>query len=267
MFTKKFELKLYVPASWEPSGDMPVRWRDNLKNSAVILHERLMAKIPDDGTYINQMVTPANKSYRSMIDAAFVSKSGRTAQDIGDAHAKNMGKRFTRWIDNLTKAFAEVDGVKAKAFKDKVDNAIDNWATEAGDKLLRLTGDKIRGRSAAPIAAFYLVGDERATSWIKQGDVADGSPYNITSELERSSVKAAVQQKLVQGGMLVINSEYQPDVIVAQNAINASLLTRLRDATRCDAFVTTTGADKCFCLWEMEDNFLVLHIQVGLTTP
>jgi hypothetical protein len=267
MFDKKFELKLYVPATWEPAGDMPLRWRDNLKNAAGYMFDRLTAKIPDDGTFISELATRASRAYRSLIDSAFVSKSGRTAGDIKDAQAKNLGRKFNQWLANLSKAFATVDGVQAKAFKEKVDGAVDNWAEAIADKTIRLTGDKIRGRSVAPIVSFFLVGDERATSWTKQGDTVDGVPYNITTDLERNAVKAAIQQKLVQGGMMVINSEYQNSVIVEQNTINAALLTKLREATRCDAFVATPATDKCFCSWEMDGNFLILHVQVGLTTP
>ncbi|MBI5780035.1 MAG: hypothetical protein HZA49_11365 [Planctomycetes bacterium] len=264
-FEKKFELKLYVPATWEVSGDMPVRWRDNLKNAAPYMFDHLTAKIPDDGTFINQMATPANKAYRGLLNPAFVSRHGRTADGIGNAHAKNMGKRFSKWLANLSKSFAEVDGVPAKAFKDKIDNSIDNWAKEVADKTIRLTGDKIRGRGAAPIVSFYLAGDERAGGWIQPGDFADGAPYNITSELERNSLKAAIQQRLIQGGMMVINSEYQDPAIVEQNTINAGLLTKLRDPARCDAFVATPAPNTCYCSWEMDGNFLVLHTQVGLT--
>ncbi|MBI4712965.1 MAG: hypothetical protein HY762_06675 [Planctomycetes bacterium] len=264
-FVKKFELKLYVPVTWEPAGDMPIRWRDNLKNAAQVLYDRLSAKIPDDGTFINEMATPANKAYKGMLNPAFVSKRGRTVQGIGDAHAKNMGKKFAKWFSHLGNAFATVDGVVAKLFKDKVDNAIDNWATEVSDKTIRLTGDKIRGRSVAPIAAFYLVGDERAGGWTRPDDLVDGAPYNITSDLERNALKAAVQQRLLQGGVMVINSEYQPAVIAEQNTINASLLTKLRDLAKADAFVVTPASDKCFCAWAMDDNLMYLHLQVGLT--
>ncbi|MFH1227277.1 MAG: hypothetical protein V1701_05165 [Planctomycetota bacterium] len=264
-FEKKFELRLYVPASWEPAGDMPIRWRDNLKNAAQTLFDRLQAKIPDDGTYINQMVTPANKAYRSMLNPAFVSRSGRTADRITEAHAKNMGKRFAKWFSNLGKAFDTIGGVTAKLFKDKVDASIDNWASEMGDKTIRLTGDKVRGLGVAPVTTFYLVGDERAGGWIQSGDTADGAPYNITSDLERTALKAAILQRLVQGGMMVINAEYQDAVIVEQNTINASLLTKLRDDTKCDAFVAAPAPDKCYCAWEMDGNLLTLHVQVGIT--
>ena len=266
MFNKKFELKLYVPITWEVAGDMPLRWKENLKTAGPYMFDRIMAKIPDDGTYINEMVTPANKAFRGMLNPSFISKSGRSADGIGNAHSKNMGRKFSNWLNGLQKTYAEVDGVKAKEFKEKVDAAIDNWANAVADKTIRLTGDKLRGYGVAPITAFYLVGDTRATSWTKQGDESDGLPYNITTETERNAVKASLVQRLIQGGMMVINSEYNADVMDEQNTINAALLSKLREASRCDAFVDTPAADKCFCAWEMDGNLLCLHVQVGLTT-
>ncbi|MFH0887727.1 MAG: hypothetical protein V1871_00775 [Planctomycetota bacterium] len=265
-FNKKFELKLYVPITWEVAGDMALRWKENLKNAAPYMFDRIQAKIPDDGTFINEMVTPANKAYRGLLNPSFISKSGRSADGIGNAQGKNMGNKFSKWLKGLQDSFGEVNGVPAKAFKDKIDASIDNWANAVADKTIRLTGDKIRGRGVTPITALYLVGDTRATSWTKQGDLSDGAPYNITLDTERTAVKAAVQQRLLQGGMMVINSEYQPSAIDEQNALNAALLTKLREATRCDVFVDTPAVDKCYCAWEMEGNFLILHTQVGLTT-
>lgn len=264
-FEKRFELKLYVPARWEPAGDMPIRWRDNLKNAAPYMYDRLMAKIPDDGTFINQLATPASQGFRPMIDSGFVSKRGRTADGIKNAHGKNLGRKFSQWLTNLSRSFAEVDGVKAKAFGEKVANSIDNWAGSIADKTIRLTGDNVRGRGVAPITAYFFVGDQRAGGWVNPNDFVDGAPYNITTELERNAHKAAVQQRLIQGGMMVINSEYQPAAMAEQNAINASLLSKLREVTRCDAFVAVPAPDTCYCAWEMDGNFLVLHTQVGLT--
>ena len=136
------------------------------------------------------------------------------------------------------------------------------------DKTLRFTGDKIRGRSVAPIASFYLVGDERAQGWIRETDYSDGAPYNITTPREVNAVKAAIQQRLIQGGQLVVNQKYQSDAVLAENTVNASLLTKLRDTARCDAFVATPAPDKCFCAWALDESgLLYLHLQVGITTP
>jgi hypothetical protein len=267
MFTKKFELKLYVPVTWEVSGDMPDKWAEGLKTNAERINDRRQAKIPDDGTFILKMANPASKAYALYVPDTYVSKRGRAAGGIRGSHAENIGRAFNNWNDKLNAAFATVDGVIAKVFKEKVDSAKDRWALRVADKTLRFTGDKIRGRSVAPIAAYYLVGDERVTGWLRETDYADGTPYNITTPREISAVKAAIQQRIIQGGQLVINQAMQTAAIDAENAVNASLLTKLRDTARCDAFVATPAADKCFCSWALDGSgLLYLHLQVGLTT-
>ncbi|MFA5793699.1 MAG: hypothetical protein WC980_01320 [Candidatus Brocadiia bacterium] len=265
-FQKKFELKLFVPATWEVAGDMPDRWAEGLKNNAERINDRRQAKIPDDGTFINRMATPASKGYALYVPGGYVSKRGRSAEGIRGSHTENLKKAFDDWNTKINQAFATVNGVVAKVFKDAVDNAKDRWAIKIGDKTLRFTGDRIRGRSVAPIAAFYLAGDERAQGWIREADLADGAPYNITSPREMNALKAALQQRLMQGGQLIVNSEYHADLIASENAVNASLLTKLRDATRADAFVATPTPDKCFCAWVLDPTgLLYLHIQVGIT--
>ncbi|MFH1231495.1 MAG: hypothetical protein V1709_08385 [Planctomycetota bacterium] len=267
MFTKKFELKLYVPVTWEVSGDMPDKWADGLKNNAERINDRRQAKIPDDGTFILKVADPATKGYALYVPDTYVSKRGRPAGGIRGSHAENIGTAFNDWNDKINAAFATVDGIVAKVFKEKVDNAKVRWALKVADKTLRLTGDKIRGRSVAPIATYYLVGDERVSGWIREADYADGAPYNITTPRESNAVKAAIQQRLMQGGQLVINQGMQQDAIDAENAVNASLLTKLRETARCDAFVATPAVDKCFCSWQVDGSgLLYLHIQVGLTT-
>jgi hypothetical protein len=265
-FEKKFELKLYVPEHVEVSGDMPNRWVNGLKNAAEVINDRRQAKIPDDQTFIKVMAERSSLNWRPMIDPAFWSKSDRSAKDITDHQATNLETGFNRWNDKINRAFATVDGVVAKKFKDEVEASKDRWALRVGEKVLRLTGDKIRGRSVAPIAAFYLVGDERAKAWLREGDVGAGDPYNIARTGERVALKAAIQQRLIQGGLAIITSKYNATTILNQNTVNTTLLNGLRDTAKCDPFVTTPAPDKCWCVWAMDDTFLYLHIQIGLTT-
>ncbi|MFH1231437.1 MAG: hypothetical protein V1709_08075 [Planctomycetota bacterium] len=267
-FEKKFELKLYVPVTWEVAGDMPDRWANGLKNAAEVINDRRQAKIPDDGTFNSEMAIPANKGYVPFVASGFISKSDRSDDGIKGSHAKNVTTAFNFWNDKINKAYATVDGIVAKEFKEKVDDAKVRWALRVADKTLRFTGDKIRGRSVAPIATYYLVGDERASGWIRPSDFADGTPYNIAGARERVALKTAIQQRLVQGGQMVSNLEYTAAALLAENTVNASLLSRLRDTAKCDAFVAVPAPDKCFCAWALDGSgLLYLHVQVGLTTP
>jgi len=266
MFDKKFELKLYVPETWEVAGDMPERWARNLKAAAEEMNDRRKAKIPDDGIFFAKIARPANEAYGPYVAGGYISKSGRTANGITGSHRKNITGAFNKWNQNLDKAFETVDGVPAKFFKEKVDAAQDRWAIKVSDKTIRFTGDKIRGRSVAPIAAFYLVGDQRAAGWIKESDFANGAPSDISRPRQMPALKTAVQQRIIQGGMMVVNQEFNPDGILAENEANADLLNGMRDSSKCDAFVTTPATDKCFCSWAVnESGSLYLHLQVGLT--
>ena len=265
-FEKKFELILHVPETWEVTGDMADNWEKHLQDAAGNIKDKLDAKLPDDGTFIRTLVDPSSNGYAPMLNTDFVSKGERTNANIRSTRQSNMAKSFVQWKENLAKAFATVDGVVAKSFKDKVTAAKDRWAIKMANGALRFTGDKIRGRSVAPITAYYIVGDNRATVWGGQGDTLDGDPYNIARDGERTALKAAILQRIVQGGTMITNSGGSADEILAQNKVNASLLSGLRDTAKADAFVDTPAVDKCYCCWEVDiEGRLLLHTTVGLT--
>jgi hypothetical protein len=262
-FTRKFELKLYVPPSNEPAGDMPEKWAETLGNNAQRIYDRLMEKIPDEGTFIKLMVDPSTNEYANLLNPAYRSKRGRSADEIKQAKFTNMASSFERWFARVTERF----GNGAAQFKQSLANAKSWWATRVGAKTLRFTGDRIRGLGPTAVAAYWLVGDSRSREWLRAGDESDGTPTDIAREAEEPTLKAAIQQRLIQGGMLVVNSDYQNTAMDVQNARNASVLNGLRDTAKCDAFSATYDAAKSFCLWRVrpDDGRLYLHLQVGLT--
>jgi len=266
-FNKKFELSLRVLGNWEVTGPMADAWEKHLQDSAETIKDKLDEKLPDDGTFERELVNPSNTAYAPMLNPSFVSKSERTVDNIKSTRYRNLMDSFIRWKDNMGKAFATVDGVFAKFFKDRVTAAKDRWALKAGAGILRFTGDRVRGRSVAPITAYYLVGDLRASGWVPPTELIGGDPYNIARDGERTALKAAIMNRLVQGGMMISNaSEAAAAEIIRQNAINTSLLNGFRDPAKAETFVTTPAVDKSFCLWETNpEGQLILHTQVGLT--
>ncbi|MBI4712332.1 MAG: hypothetical protein HY762_03375 [Planctomycetes bacterium] len=261
-FVKKFELKLYVPLNNEPAGDMPDRWAENLSNNAERIKDRLLEKIPDEYTFSKLMAGPSANEYANFVNPVYRGKNGRTATDVLSTKQKNMATAYGRWYEQVLRVY----GNGATFFKQQVANAKSWLAERLGSKTLRFTGDKVRGLGAAPIAAYYLVGDAGAVELIRAEDFADGAPYDIARDGEEPFLKAAIQAKLVQGGVLVSNNEYRDATITAQNATNTSLLNGYRDTAKAEVFVTTPAADKSFCLWRMNpDGRLYLHLQVGLT--
>ncbi|MFA5794242.1 MAG: hypothetical protein WC980_04160 [Candidatus Brocadiia bacterium] len=262
-FTKKFELRLYVAPNREVAGDMPDRWVEGLSNNTGRIYDRLTAKVPDDGTFFDTLANPSTNGYEDVLNPAYRTRGGRTTDIIKAMKHQKMAKAYERWFSRLTQKMSANNG---QAFKTEVANAKDWWAIKASETTLRLTGDKVRGRGPAPVATFWLVGDRRAKSWVPVGDFLDGSPYSIARDGEEPALKTALQQKLIQGGLFVDFTGNNAAVIAAQNGLNVSLLNGFRDTAKCDIFVTTTGADKCFCLWEVDtEGRLNLHVQVGIT--
>jgi hypothetical protein len=266
-FVKQFELKLYVPEHAEPAGDMPDRWANNLKAAAANMNDRRQAKIPNDAEFIHRLGGPATAGFAPFVPPGFVSKSDRSAEAIKGTHSTNINTAFDRWNDKLNDVFATKDGIVARDFKAKVDGSKDRWALRAGEKVLRLTGDKVRGRGVAPLVTFYLVGDTRAGDWLHADDYSDGAPYDIAKAFQRVALKAALQQRIIQGGLMIINQQLQASAVTAENNTNTDLLNGLRDPAKSDVFVTTPAADKCFCVWVVEPDTkrFYLWVQVGLT--
>lgn len=257
-FVKELEMRLYVPAVSTPPADMGKKWTEGSKNAALYAYDRLIKKIGFDGAFIDTMVTPSSRAYKPMINPSFISKSGRTADEIIQAQAENMAGKFPQWFKNVKKAYAE----DAAVYKDKIDTSEEDWVREASKTCYRLTGSK-KMRSVAPIAVHFLAGEKSAVGWTHEGDKVDGAPYNIARERERSSLKAALEQRLMQGGCAVINSKYQETIMNVENVVNASLLNGLRNPATCGEFSPTLTTDKCFCGWEMDETLFLLHIVIG----
>lgn len=257
-FIKVLEMRLYVPEQWTPPANTGKKWAEGSKNAAQYAYDRLIKKIKFDSDFIDTMVTPSNRAYKPMINPDFISKSGRTADEINQAQAENMAGKYPQWLKNLKKTYANEGAV----YKDKIDTSEEDWVREAAKTCYRLTGSK-EARSVAPIAVHFLVGEKSAVGWPREGDNVDGAPYNIAGNRQRSALKAALEQRLMQGGCAVIKSKYQDTIIDVENATNALLLTGLRDPAKCAEFTPTLTEGKCFCGWEMDQTLFLLHILIG----
>ena len=257
-FIKELEMLLYVPERWTVPEDMSKRYQENTKNAAIYAYQRLIKKIGFDAKFIETMAIPSSRAYKEMINPAFISKHGKTAQEIINAQGQNMVNKYKKWLKNLNKQYAD----DAKLYKAKIDSSVEDWIKEASNTVYRLTGSK-KARSVVPVAVHFLAGEKSAVGWITPSWDVDGAPYCIVTARERSALKAALQQRLVQGGMAVIKSEYGRGIMDAENAINAMLLNHMRDPALCAEFAPTLTDGKSFCGWEMDQNMFLLHIVIG----
>ena len=259
------DIKITVPVSVEAAGDMPDKWAAGLVNNATVINDRRIAKIGDEGTFQAKVAVPSSAKFSPMIDAAFVSNSGRNQANIIRAQYKNLAGAFDHWNDKLALSFATVDGVEAKRFKDQVNNSKDNWATAAANKTLRATGDKIRGTLLGQ-ALYWLTGDYRANQMNNALEVVAGGPYQFMPISTKSIWKAGMMGQMVQSLMMILNADYLAAEIAVQNDILVYFCNNVKTAgvknfIRAEDY----GALDSTFSFLYSDPTLILHARVVLT--
>lgn len=220
------KVDLWIPASVSPDPSMGAKWENVLKTLATLINDRRKAKIPDEAAFQNKVAELANQAWAEVINPAYLSKRGRTYADIKNTHDINMQGAFSHWSGKLDEAFATVDGIEAKRFKDQVAASKRFWTEVVGAKMLRLTGDKIRGRGAATIATYWLIGDDKAAGMLRPQDTGVvGGPLRVCKTELIQSFQAALMQRLIQAGVLIFSSKYDAAVITKENDTINSLIT------------------------------------------
>jgi hypothetical protein len=264
----KMAWELIVPESTEPAADMQEKFANGLVVNASLINDRRIAAVGSDGAFNDKVAAPSNLKWAPMVDSAFVSRAGRSAQEIKNAQGLNLQEAFQKWSDNLDLAFATVDGVVAKGFVTNVQNKKGNWSIEAGRRTLRMTGDRVRGRGVSAIASALFVGDSIAASWLRPGDTwLAGLPYDISLTGLKGTLKAGLTQLLTRAGLTIIMSGYNTTIMTNQNAFLIAALTALADPAKCDPFIATEGATDTYCKFKKVGPIFSLKCQTVLGGP
>jgi len=259
------DLKITLPVSLGPAGDMPDRWAETLNANAQRMYDRILEVLPTDGEFQNRVAEPSSQKWRSMVAPGFVSKSGRTQDNIIRAHYKKLADSYTKFTEKLSRAFATVDGVFAKSFKDQVNNSKDRWANAVANGILRVTGDRIRGL-VIPQIVYWMTGDPIASKFTKHVEVISGGPYDFTKSGLRQQFRSAVTNLLVTTAMTLIKADMEAGEITAQNTRLTDLANSFRDSTVTPVkpFVVGGGATDSLLEYEYADPEIKLHARIVL---
>lgn len=252
-----------VPAVVTPAGDQPEKWADGLTGNAERINDRRNEKLPDDGTFNALVADPSSSSYSPMLDATFITKKGLTAPQIIRRQYKNLSGSFAAYSRKLDLAFATVDGVIAKRFKDQVVNSKDAWAEAVALKTLRITGDKIRGRFISQ-AAYWLTGDYKANRMTNEVQLIAGAPYNILGVGGLlSQFKAALMGLLTQGATNIFDADFLAEAIEDENDRLETLANGFASVL-VKPFAAGGGPTDSLLEWVYLDPLFKLHARVVL---
>lgn len=261
----KLDIKITVPVSVEPAGDMPDKWAGGLVKNAERINDRRIEKVGDEGAFHSKITNPSSAQFAPIVDAAFVSESGKNQANIIRSQHKNLAASFNQWNDKLALSFATVDGVVAKRFKDQVNNSKDNWATAVANKTLRATGDRIRGTLLGQ-AIYWMVGDYKANRMTNAMVIVAGGPYDYARAELRQCFRTGAMQHLTASLIRILDSDMLAGEITAQNDILTLFALKYRDTFVAPVknFVSGGGALDSLFQFEYADPTLVFHARVVL---
>lgn len=257
------KLRLVVTEYPFPPEYISEQWAEGLKTNASRINQKRKLVINNPQAFETKLADPAKLGWKDVINPAFKSRSGLGVEQIKDAYGSNLTGSYDKWNGALEYAFETVDEEEAKRFKEKIDQSKDAFAVGVANRTLRMTGDKVNGRGASPIAVMWLTGDLIAKSLLRPGDdLIKGEPVDISKSGMRSTLKAALTQRITQSGIVVIRSGYNAATISDENTNLCATATALADTTVYEDFAEPLVVTKSHLGFEVVNNTLYLVVQV-----
>ncbi|MBI4712489.1 MAG: hypothetical protein HY762_04195 [Planctomycetes bacterium] len=259
------DIKVTVPLYVEPAGDMPDKWAEGLVNNALRMKDRMLEVLPNDGEYQSRVAEISNQKWKGMIAPGFVSKRGKNQANIIRAQYKGLADAYNKFLEKYGLAFATVDGVEAKRFKDQVNNSKDIWANGVAKSTLRITGDRIRGL-IIPQTVYWMTGDPLANRMNRHLELIAGNPYDFTKAGLRQQFRSAATNLLITAGMTILKADMETAEVAAQNGRLVDLANAFRDTvgTPVKPFVVGGGATDSLLEYEFSDPEFKLHARIVL---
>jgi hypothetical protein len=200
------------------------KWAEGFKRNARSINERRKKRIPHGEAFTQRVSGVSSKAYRQVINPAFVSRAGLSAQEIINRQANNLKYAFKKYDDNLNAVYETVDGIEAKRFKERVEQGRRHYAEGMARKTQPFTG--IPGsRGPIAIAGLWLTNDP-----IVEGEmtgacqIVEGGPFLVTKPEVRPGFKAALASRLLQAGAALVDSGFAEAIMKQQNDITNSLV-------------------------------------------
>ena len=232
-------------------------WAERLKANADRIKSGIDERLPDEVRFQSELAEPAHKKFRVFVNPSFVSRAGVTGQGIINGHLHKLGKAFRKFRDGIEVMFAN-DG---QLFKERVDAAKQYFSEGIATGALLFTGIKRGQRGPAPIATLWLTGDPTTLRFMRAGDtVIEGGPYLISPETKKPSLKAMLNQRLIQAGVEIIKSGMDATVIATQNQLTCEQIQGFTDPSL--DLIPFVAAGDSHVDYIVEDGNLYLDVKV-----
>jgi len=202
--------------------DVKSKWLNTLLDRRSLIYSRLMAKIPDEASFIDKIAAPSHEVWKSFVAADWPDYYLVTLK-----HNIKLSIAYPRWSPAVIDAFQPGGrfeaGVQLKA------DRLEMLRYPLGN-----TGIRYLGWGPGYKAVGYITGDARVKRYILSGETAVGDPVNAFPEDVVKFVRPTLMAMLTQGAVLALYAHekglatLRDQVITLVNAKTDAICTGLK---------------------------------------
>lgn len=240
-------------------------WARGMKAEAEDMYAKMKSRVPSMDKFQSRVVGPAITAYSKYVNPNFISRSGKNEKTIKSGRAANLRRSYQKYLKKLEFYFETVDGVPAKRFKELIEKMKGSYGAGTVARTLPITGTKIEGLGAGPLALRWLTKDITIEEHLRSGDkILSGNPMLICRVVDAPAFRSALQGRLNQAGAEIIKADFNPVIRQEENDRTNRIVQMFVDPALNIVPFTTGGASRLDYIMVDEQPFL--EIKVSVTT-
>ncbi|MFH1228248.1 MAG: hypothetical protein V1701_10150 [Planctomycetota bacterium] len=251
--------RLMVPSALSEAPPLMVEQRARvMKAVSDIIKEKSELVIGNEMDYKTKIAGPSSAGYAPVMDGTFVSKSDLTRDEIVRKQAFKAMNSYQKYLASVSHMFEDVNGEVNKRFREAVDAKNEVYSMQMG-QVLAFTGAVAElGKGLVGLVVSFITGDKTVLRHLRGDDeILAGGPLNVA--VSKAALKAALAQRLIQSGIILVQADWDSTVITAENDKNNAIIAGLQSATY-SPFAT---AGVSHCDWVTIDGRKYMEVQIS----
>ncbi|MFH1227579.1 MAG: hypothetical protein V1701_06705 [Planctomycetota bacterium] len=224
-------LKIWIADRLPVKEHAKEQWVESQLLNAHRTAKKIRQVIPDQPRYVQRIAEASSKTWGKMLNPDFVSRHEQTAKNILARHTHHLEAAYHKWDEHIERAYGTVDGVEAKYFKDHVQASAEHYA-KASVWTMAMTGDHLTYTGPAVVVPLWLTADPYIVGNIGPADRIGGAPINIIKGRHTRTFRSALEQLLVQSGVLILKHDKDGTTMAAETERVNELVNLYVDKTR-----------------------------------
>jgi len=248
-----------VPSALSESPPLMVEQRSRvMKAVSDIIKEKMTKVVSNEWDYKTKIAGPSAAGFAPILDSGYVSNSDLTRDEIVRKQAYKAMKGYEKYKASVAHMFEDVDGEVNKRFREAIDAKNEVYSIQMG-QVLAFTGAVAElGKGLVGLAVSFMTGDKTVQRHLRGDDsIITGGPTNVA--ISKATLKAALGQRFIQSGMILVQADWDSGVITAENDKNNAIIAGLQRV----AYTPFATAGLSHCDWITVDGRKYMEVQIA----